>query len=88
MGRLRHAADDSHEAAPGAVDRPFLGAGWQAAAWDDDLARPARDGTACSVGEVALARALRESVERQDVRLWFQDQLADIADLVHAQPTA
>ncbi|HEV2128781.1 MAG TPA: trehalose-6-phosphate synthase [Thermomicrobiales bacterium] len=34
------------------------------------------------------ARALREAVERQDVRLWFQDQLADIADYVQLQPTA
>jgi trehalose 6-phosphate synthase len=34
------------------------------------------------------ARALRESVERDDVRQWFHDQLVDIAALLHARVRA
>ena len=33
-------------------------------------------------------RALREAVEKEDVREWFQDQLADIAGLLHARSSA
>ncbi len=33
-------------------------------------------------------RALREAVEHEDVREWFQDQLADIGALIHGRVTA
>jgi trehalose-6-phosphate synthase len=33
------------------------------------------------------ARALREAVEHEDVREWFQDQLADIGALIESRVT-